>query len=113
MNAKGLEYLSLLACLAAWPLAAGGQTAGGETEDEHVVRAASGYVAEREPGTLREIGTLTERRIGPDERIVRATGAPKDGTSFTASAYGSGEPDHWIYDAGLEMFFDADEDGYF
>jgi len=105
MNAKGREYLCLLACLAAWPLAAGAQTDG-----EHVVRGASGYVAEREPGTLREVGTLTERRIGPDERIVRAKSAPKDGTSLTASAYLS---DHWIYDAGIEMFFDADQDGYY
>src|SRR5690606_10331759 len=105
MSAKRLEFLYVVACLAAWPLAAAGETSG-----EHVVRAASGYVAEREPDTLREIGTFTERRIAPAERIVRAKSAPKDGTSFTASAFFS---DHWIYDAGIEMFFDADDDGYY
>ena len=105
MSAKRLEYLTVVACVAAWPLAAAGEAAG-----EHVVRAVSGYVAEREPDTLREIGTFTERRIGPEDRIVRAKNAPKDGTSVTASAFLS---DHWIYDAGIEMFFDADEDGYY
>lgn len=106
MKRKGLEYLCLLACLgAAWPLGAAAQADG-----EHVVRAASGYKAERDPDTLREIHTFTERRIGPEERVVRGTSGSKDGSSYTASAFLS---DHWIYDAGIEMFFDADGDGYY
>lgn len=106
MKAKRLECLCLLACLcAAWPLGAAEQA-----EGEHVVRAASGYKAERDPDTLREIGSFTERRIAPSERIVRPRSAPKDGESYTASAFLS---DHWIYDAGIELFVDADNDGYY
>src|SRR5690606_17638339 len=41
-----------------------------------------------------------------EDRMVRS----KSGSSFTASAWVS---DHWIYDAGVEMFFDADADGYY
>src|SRR5690606_21848838 len=33
-----------------------------------------------------------------------------DGESYTASAFLS---DHWIYDAGIELFVDADNDGYY
>lgn len=105
MNAKRREYLGLLACLAAaWPLGAAAQS-----EGEHVVRAASGYKAEREPDTLRELGAFTERRIAPSERIVRGS-TSKGGESYTASAFLS---DHWIYDAGIELFVDNDNDGYY
>lgn len=106
MNAKSLESLCLTACLAAaWPLAVSA-----DADVEHVVRSASGYKAERDPDTLREIGAFTERRIGPNERVVRSKNGAKDGASHTASAFLS---DHWIYDAGIEMFFDADNDGYY
>lgn len=106
MSTKGLECLCLLTCLGiASPLGAA------EVDGEHVVRAASGYKAERDPSTLRHVDELTERRIAPEERIVRPKAlTSKDSTAQTASAFLS---DHWIYDAGIEMFFDADEDGYY
>src|SRR5690606_13358622 len=77
-----------------------------EIDGEHVLRAASGYKAERDPNAPREIGSLAERRIPPEDRMVRS----KSASSFTAAAWVS---DHWIYDAGVEMFFDADADGYY
>src|SRR5690606_23994179 len=103
MNAKGFEYLCLLACLgAATPIAAGAEVGG-----EHVVRSASGYKAERDSSTLREIGEFTERHIAQGERIVRSKGT----SSLSASS--AFLSDHWFYDAGIEMFFDADADGYY
>lgn len=75
-------------------------------EPAQVLRSASGYAAEREPGTLRELGELEEVRIAPDERVTRAKGdAALSPTDFAG--------DHWIYDAGIEIFFDADGDGYY
>jgi len=76
---------------------------------EQVVRAASGYGSERDPGTLREIGTLDERRFTPQD--VAAYSKPR--TSSTASARSAKPPKHWIYDATVELFFDADGDGFY
>src|SRR5690554_4195617 len=76
-------------------------------DGEQVVRAASGYAAELEPGTLREIGTLEERRFTPQDRAAYS----KLAASSTVSSVRV--PEHWIYDASVELFFDADGDGFY
>jgi hypothetical protein len=101
MEAKALSKLGIaLGICAALPAAAAIDSG------EHVLRAASGYKAERDPQALREIGSLEERRITPEERMARSKGA----SSITASSFLA---DHWIYDASVELFFDADNDGYY
>lgn len=73
---------------------------------ERVVRSAAGYRADRDPNVLRELDLFEETRIKGDERIIRMKG----GSASTASAVLA---DHWIYDANIEMFFDADDDGFY
>ncbi len=103
MKAKHLARGYALACFgAALPLAA----ATTASADEHIVRAVSGYQIERDADALRDIGSFTEHTVTPAKRPMRA----KEGVSFTASAFLS---DHWLYEAGVDMFFDADNDGYY
>jgi hypothetical protein len=107
MNSKRLRPLGygLLASSAA--LAAAVDAAPGEGR-EQVVRSAAGYSAERAPDTLRDLATFEETRIAREERVTRAKGSAS--ASSTAADY---QADHWIYDANTEIFFDADNDGYF
>lgn len=89
---------------AAWTAA---QTAEGAAEggNEKVVRSASGYAAEIEPGTLREVGSLELLRMAPEARVRPAKG--------DARTMALDSPDHWIYDAYADWFFDSDGDGYY
>lgn len=88
---------SAVACAAAF----GAPEEGGE----RVLRSAGGYKSERDPSGLRDVGSLEEVRIPAGERITRPKGSLQTLASYS--------PDHWIYDAGVEVFFDADEDGYY
>lgn len=73
---------------------------------ERVLRSADGYARERAPDELRELGAFEELRFGEDAAHRKAAG-----NDSRASSPGYGE--HWIYDAAVEMFFDADDDGYY
>lgn len=107
MNSRALRVVwnGLLASSIA--LAGGAAAAPGEGS-EQVVRSAAGFAADRAPDTLREPATFEESRIAQDERVTRAKGGGI--SSGTASDFYG---DHWIYDAHTEIFFDADNDGYF
>lgn len=98
MNAKAPMILGIaLAIAAALPANA--------VIEEQVVRSASGYAAESDE--LRELGTLEERRFSAADRAAYTK------SRSTLKAAWKRAPDHWIYDASLELFFDADGDGYF
>ena len=86
-------------------LAAAVDAATGDGE-EQVLRSAAGYKSDHDASTLRAVDTLEEVRIAPGERVTRAKG---DSSPMSAALLG----DHWIYDAGVDLFFDADSDGYF
>src|SRR5690606_36642524 len=95
MDLKALSRaLITVAASAAWPAFAA--LDGGE----QVVRAASGYEGELAPGTLRDIGTLEERRFTPRDRAAYSK-------RRTLSTFSAQVPEHWIYDASVELFFDA------
>ncbi|MFS8608954.1 MAG: choice-of-anchor H family protein, partial [Gammaproteobacteria bacterium] len=104
-NALSKLWAAVAASLAALPVAAA------MDEGEQVVRAASGYSTEREPSTLREIGTLEERRFTPEDRAAFAKS--RGSSTKSASTLSTYVPEHWIYDASVELLFDADGDGFF
>lgn len=89
-------------------LAASVDAAPQERGGDSVVRGAAGYSVERDPGALRDVATFQEARRAPDQRVTKPRSRGAD--SRTASA---DYAHHWIYDADVELFFDADNDGFY
>jgi hypothetical protein len=93
-------------------LAASVDAAPEEEGQDSVLRAAAGYTAERDPDALRDVGAHQVTRRAPDQRVTKPRGSGGSGGSESRTASASA-PDHWIYDADVELFFDADNDGYY
>lgn len=81
-------------------------------ETVRVQRSAGGYARDRDPDTLRDVltfeETLTRRRQSAVQSKASAESTVQQSTTFSVQ-YG----DHWVYDAGTELFFDADGDGFY
>ncbi|MBN1239030.1 MAG: choice-of-anchor H family protein [Gammaproteobacteria bacterium] len=91
-------------------LAASVDAAPEESGEDSVLRAAAGYTAERDPDALRDVGAHKVTRLAPDQRVTKPRSSSGGSEARTASA---STLDHWIYDAAVELFFDADNDGYY
>ena len=80
-----------------------------EGAEDRLVKAAAGYTAERDPNSLRELGAHELKRRSPGEVVTK----PRSSTGPVSRAASAYSPAHWIYDADVELFFDADNDGYY
>lgn len=101
----GLMALSV--ALAAGADAASDAKPAGNDETQHVLRSAGGYSRDRDPNELRDALTLEETRPAKTDRAPRTkTGGLNETLTVL---YG----DHWVYDAGVDLFYDTDGDGYY
>jgi hypothetical protein len=78
-------------------------------DGDSVLRAAAGYAAERDAESLRDVAALEESRSAPEQRVTK----PRSGSGRESRTAAVGYASHWIYDADVELFFDADNDGYY
>ena len=75
-----------------------------------ILKSAAGYTSERAADSLRDVAAHEISRLPPDQRVTKPRSSTGADNRTAAAAY---TPDHWIYDADVELFFDADNDGYY
>jgi MYXO-CTERM domain-containing protein len=79
-------------------------------DGDRTLRAASGYTAQRPQGTLRDLEQFERLTLADEKRVTKSRSRGRVAAESTASMAAA---DHWIYSADVELFFDADNDGYF